>query len=315
MTQKIVVLLGGRSLERDISLKSGARVTAALESLGYRVVPLDIGPGLVDSLRSEKPDAVHIALHGQFGEDGMIQELLDFLGIPYTGCGALASMLAWDKDLTKRVLLADGVPTPAWVAFSADAIKEMGAARTLERIGDAIGGYPVCVKPARQGSALGIARVERFEDLADAMLAALGYDDKVLVEKWVEGTEIAVPVLGGNGDVEALPAVEIVPKGGQFDFDAMYTAGETEYFVPARLPDDVLARATETALAIHKRFGCRDISRMDAVVTADGTPQVLEISTQPGMTDTSIVPLCADESGLGFEGLVDRLVKAALARG
>lgn len=315
MTQKIAVLMGGRSLERDISLKSGARVTGALESLGYRVVALDVGPTLVDTLRSEKPDAVYVALHGQFGEDGLLQEMLEFLGIPYTGCAPLASMLAWEKDLTKRVLLKEGIPTPAWVAFSADAIKEMGAARTLDRVGDAIGGYPVCVKPARQGSALGISRVTRYEDLADAMLTALGFDSKVLVEKWVTGTEIAVPVLDGAEGPEALLAVEIVPKGGVFDFDAMYTAGETEYFVPARLDAAVLAKAAEMAASLHTRIGCRDISRMDAVVAEDGTVYVLECSTQPGMTDTSIVPLCAEAAGIGFEGVVDRIVKAALARG
>ena len=234
MAHKIAVLMGGRSLEREISLQSGARVVAALEARGHRVLALDLVPKLVDTLRTERPDAVYITLHGKFGEDGMIQELLEFLKIPYTGPGVLASMLAWDKDLTKRLFLTQGIPTPPWVAFSAEAIKDMGAARTLDLVGAEIGGFPVAVKPAEQGSALGLSRIENEGELAEAMLTALGYDTKVLVEKWIDGTEVAIPILDGPGGPVALPAVEIVPKQGLYDYESMYTQGETEYFVPAR---------------------------------------------------------------------------------
>lgn len=315
MSHKIAVLMGGRSLEREVSLQSGARVVEALEARGHRVLALDLVPKLVDTLRTERPDAVYITLHGKFGEDGMIQELLEFLKIPYTGPGVLASMLAWDKDLTKRLFLTHSIPTPPWVAFSAEAIKEMGAARALDLVGEAIGGYPVAVKPAEQGSALGLSRITEASGLAEAMLTALGFDRKVLVERWIDGTEIAVPILDGPNGPEALPAVEIVPKQGLYDYESMYTPGETEYFVPARLPDDVLARARDIATRVYTSLGCRDVSRVDMVVAEDGTPYVLECSTSPGLTETSVLAMSAGAAGIGFEEYVDRIVSAALARG
>jgi len=315
VTTKIAVLMGGRSLERDISLQSGARVVSALESCGHRVLALDLVPGLVNTLRSEKPDAVYITLHGKFGEDGMIQELLEFLKIPYTGSGVLASMLAWDKDLTKRLFLTTGIPTPPWLAFSAEAIKEMGAASALDLVGEEIGGYPVVVKPAMQGSALGLSKVEDASGLAEAMLTGLGYGSKVLVEKWIDGTEIAVPILDGPDGPEVLPAVEIVPKHGLYDYDSMYTVGETEYFVPARLPESVLGHAMDTARRVYTSLGCRDVSRIDMVVAEDGTPHVLECSTSPGLTETSVLAMSAEAAGVSFESLVDRIINAALARG
>lgn len=315
MAHKIAVLMGGRSLEREISLQSGARVVAALEARGHRVLALDLVPKLVDTLRTERPDAVYITLHGKFGEDGMIQELLDFLKIPYTGPDVLSSMLAWDKDLTKRLFVTQGIPTPPWVAFSVEAIKEMGAASALDLVGEEIGGYPVAVKPAEQGSALGLSRVESKKQLAEAMLTALGFDTKVLVEKWIDGTQVAISILDGPDGLEALPAVEIVPKRGFYDYESMYTAGETEYFVPARLPDDVLDRARDVAIRVYEQLGCRDVSRIDMVIAEDGTPYVLECSTSPGLTDTSVLVMSAEAAGISFEEYVDRIVSAALARG
>jgi len=315
VAHKIAVLMGGRSLEREISLQSGARVVAALEARGHRVLALDLVPKLVDTLRTERPDAVYITLHGKFGEDGMIQELLDFLKIPYTGPDVLSSMLAWDKDLTKRLFVTQGIPTPPWVAFSVEAIKEMGAASALDLVGEEIGGYPVAVKPAEQGSALGLSRVESKKQLAEAMLTALGFDTKVLVEKWIDGTQVAISILDGPDGLEALPAVEIVPKRGFYDYESMYTAGETEYFVPARLPDDVLDRARDVAIRVYEQLGCRDVSRIDMVIAEDGTPYVLECSTSPGLTDTSVLVMSAEAAGISFEEYVDRIVSAALARG
>ena len=315
MAPKIGVLMGGRSLERAISLVSGKRVCEALTSRGYRVVALDLVPELVDTLSSERPDAVYIALHGKLGEDGTVQELLEFLGIPYTGPNVLTSMLAWDKDLTKELLVKQGIPTPAWVSFSASAIKEMGAMRALDRIAGELGGYPLCVKPAEQGSALGLARVEDDRQLAEAILDALAYDTKVVVEKWVEGTEIAVSVIDGPNGPVVLPAVEIVPRSGIYDYNAMYTQGETDYFVPARLPEATLERASELARTVYELLGCRDVSRIDTIVDADGTPYVLECSTLPGLTETSVLVMAADAAGIAFDDLVDRVAKDALARG
>jgi D-alanine-D-alanine ligase len=315
MSKKIAVLMGGPSLERDVSLKSGERVTAALSRSGYRVVPLDVTSDLVDRLRSEKPDAVYIALHGRFGEDGTVQELLDFLDVPYTGPGVLANTLAWDKAISKRLFVREEIPTPEWVTLTSDAFKQMGAAAALDHITAAVGDFPLAVKPAKQGSALGLAKVEEADALPEALLAALSYDDKAIVERWVEGVELAVSVLDGKDGPEVLPSVEIEAKSGLFDFTAMYTAGETEYFVPARVADDVGAEIDRLAKAVHLVVGCRDVSRVDMVVGDDDVPYVLECNTSPGMTETSLLPMAAEHAGLGFDDVVDRLARSALARG
>jgi D-alanine-D-alanine ligase len=312
--EKIAVLMGGPSLEREVSLRSGERVFSALKAAGYRTLALDVNHELVETLRSERPDAVYIALHGKFGEDGTVQEMLEFLGIQYTGPGVIASALAWDKAVSKRLFREAGIPTPDWVTFTADAFKSMGAATALDLVPDAVGGFPMVVKPAEQGSALGLTRIEAAEHLPDALLSALGFGDKAIVETWVSGAEIAVSVLDGADGVEVLPPVEMVPKSGIFDFDAMYTRGETDYFVPARLSAPADARVRELAERVHVLLGCRDVSRVDMVVDADDTPWVLEVNTSPGMTETSLLPMAAEAVGMDFTALTDRLVRAALDR-
>jgi D-alanine-D-alanine ligase len=307
--------MGGRSLERDVSLRSGERVFEALKPLGYRALALDLTSDLVNTLRSEKPDCVYIALHGKYGEDGTVQELLEFLDIPYTGSGIVSSALAWDKSLSKQLFADSGVPTPRWVTFTADAFKEMGAASALDLVPAAVGGFPLVVKPTEQGSSLGLTKVGDADALPEALLGALGYGPAALAERWVEGCELAVSVLGSADDPEVLPPVEIVAKSGLFDFDAMYTRGETDYFVPARLEAEVDSRARELAARVHSLLGCRDVSRVDMVVSDDGTPWVLEVNTSPGMTETSLLPMAAQAVGLDFPALVDRLVRAALDRG
>ncbi len=315
MSKKIAVLMGGRSLERDVSLRSGERVTAALAAKGYRVIPLDITEDLVETLRSERPDAVYIALHGKFGEDGTVQELLEFLGIPYTGPGVLASALAWDTAISKRLFARNGVSTPPWATLTADAFKQMGAATALDLLVKAVGDFPLAVKPAQQGSALGLARVETADELPEALLAALSFNDKALVEQWIGGRELAVSVLDGEDGIEVLPPVEIEAKSGLFDFSAMYTPGETEYYIPARVAEEVDAEVRRLARTVHELLGARDVSRVDMVLDEEGTPYVLECNTSPGMTETSLLPMAAEAVGLGFEDLVDRLVLCALARG
>jgi D-alanine-D-alanine ligase len=315
MKEKIAVLMGGRSLEREVSLRSGERVFGALTELGYRAIALDVTPDLVDTLRREKPDAVYIALHGKFGEDGTVQEALEFLAIPYTGPGVVASSLAWDKSLSKRLFAEAGIPTPAWVTFTADAFKEMGAASALDLVPGAIGGLPAVVKPTKQGSALGLSRVDDPAELPDALLSALSFGDAAIVEKWVDGCELAVSVLDGPDGPEVLPPVEMVAKSGLFDFKAMYTAGETEYFCPARLSDDVMGDVVDLAARCHALLGCRDVSRVDMVVDDDGRPFVLEVNTSPGMTETSLLPMAAGAAGITFRQLVDRLARAAHCRG
>lgn len=314
MQEKIAVLMGGRSLEREVSLASGKRVLHALEGLGYRTLALDLTPDLVDSLRSEKPDAVYIALHGKLGEDGTIQELLEFLGIPYTGPGVLASAQAWDKALSKRIFAENGVPTPAWLTFSADAFKEMGAATALSLVPEKVGGFPLIVKPAEQGSGLGLSKVERAEDLAEALLGALSYSDKAIVEQWIDGCEIAVAVLEGPTGLEMLPVVEMVAKSGLFDFQSMYTVGATDYYVPARLDEGGLREVLRVAGLVHTLLGCRDVSRVDMVVGKDGVPYVLEANTSPGMTESSLLPMAAESAEMPLSQVVERLVTAALGR-
>jgi D-alanine-D-alanine ligase len=312
MKEKIAVLMGGRSLEREVSLRSGKRVCDALTERGYRVVPLDVTPELVAALRSERPDAAYIALHGKDGEDGAVQEVLEFLGIPYTGPGVVASTLAWDKAVSKRLFREHGIPTPAWVTFSTAAFKQMGAATALDLVPDAVGDFPLVVKPAEQGSALGLTRVTTAEELPNALMNALSYGDKAIVEKWIEGVELAVSVLDGSDGVRVLPPVEMVAKSGLFDFSAMYTPGETDYYVPARLDETVMAEVIRLAGDVHRLLGCRHISRVDMVVDADGTPYVLECNTSPGMTETSLLPMAAESVGVSFQELVELLARAAL---
>lgn len=324
--EKVAVLMGGRSLEREVSLKSGERVCAALSDLGYKVLPLDVTPELVSTLRAEKPDAAYIALHGKHGEDGTVQELLEFLDIPYTGPGVNASRMAWNKAVSKRILAEAGIATPAWVTFTADAFKDAGAATALDLVPARIGGYPLVVKPAEQGSALGLTRLDDPETpahpgdaggvsaLAEALLDALSYGDAAIVEHWVEGTELAVSVLGPADAPRVLPPVEIVAKSGLFDFNAMYTLGETEYYVPARLSPECMAAAERTAADVHRLLGCRDVSRVDMVCDAAGTPWVLECNTGPGMTETSLLPMAAEAAGTGFQELVESILRAALDR-
>jgi D-alanine-D-alanine ligase len=313
--EKIAVLMGGRSLEREVSLASGRHVCEALEEAGHYVLALDVTADLVQTLRSERPGAAYIALHGKYGEDGTIQELLEFLRIPYTGPGVVASALSWDKSVTKHLLAENNVPTPAWVTLTADAFKEMGAATAIDLMGEAVGGYPVAVKPSRQGSALGMRKVESVERLAEALLDALSYDTAAIVERWVDGMELAITVLGTGDQIEVLPAVEIVPTGALYDFDARMAADGADFFVPARITGDAAGRAAEAAAHVHRLVGCRDVSRIDLVIDSDGTPQVLECNTSPGMTENSLLPMAAEAAGMTFQDVVSRVISDALGRG
>lgn len=314
MREKIAVLMGGRSLEREVSLASGGRVCSALEALGYYVLALDVTADLVATLRSERPDAAYIALHGKYGEDGTIQELLEFLGIPYTGPGVVASALTWDKSVAKHLFAEHDIATPPWLTLTADAFKEMGAATAIDLMGPAVGGFPVAVKPSRQGSALGMYRCDDESQLAEALLDALGYDTSAIVERWIEGTELAVSVLGEGDTLDVLPPVEIVPKSGLYDFSARYAEGETDFFVPARVGHAAEDAVCELAAQVHRITGCRDVSRVDLVVDSDGRPWVLESNTSPGMTETSLLPMAAEAVGMSFQDVVSRVVRGALTR-
>jgi len=310
--EKIAVLMGGRSLEREVSLRSGHRVSEALKSKGHPVVKLDVDEQLVGNLKEEKVDLVYIALHGKYGEDGTVQQLLEILDIPYTGPGVFSSMMGFDKILSKELFVHEGVPTPDFFALSSDAFKEIGASAALDEVVAKIG-TPIVVKPARQGSALGIKFAQSATELPSALIAALSYDDKVVLERYMHGTEISISILG-NISPEALPPVEIVAKKGFFDFESMYTMGMTDYFIPARLEAGTIKQVQDLAVKVHKLLRCRDVSRVDMIVDEKLGPQVLELNTSPGMTETSLLPMSAAEAGIDFPELVERLVGFALAR-
>lgn len=307
---RVAVLKGGRSLERQVSLRSGGRVEDALERLGHDVVGIDVGGDLVPTLRRAEPDVAFVALHGREGEDGTLQELLELLGIPYTGSGPSACARCWDKVLAKHLMRDAGLPTPDFYAFSEAAFRELGAAEALPAIEDRLE-FPIVVKPARGGSSLGIKFASSAAEVPSALVAAFSYDRKVVLERHVAGRDLAVSVVAG----EALPVVEAVPNEEQFyDFEARYEIGRTTFVCPAALSADDTARAQELALEVWRLFGCRGVARVDLMRdAASGALTVLEANSVPGMTDTSLLPQAADAAGLGFDALIGRLVDLALA--
>jgi D-alanine-D-alanine ligase len=312
---KVAVLKGGRSLERQVSLRSGARVEDALHRLGHEVLPIDVGPDLVDKLQAGRPDVAFVALHGRGGEDGTVQELLELLGVPYTASGPSACIRCMDKVVTKHALRDAGIPTPDFYAFSQAAFGELGAARALPAIEERLA-FPLVVKPAGQGSALGIKFARTAADVPGAIVAAFSYDTKVLLERYVAGRDLAVSVLEGPDGPEALPVVEAVPQDEQFyDFEARYEIGRTHFTCPADLPAAVADRAAELALRTYGALGCYGFARVDLLLDdATGELTVLEANAIPGLTDTSLLPLAAEAAGIGFDALIDRVVELAVAR-
>jgi D-alanine-D-alanine ligase len=312
---KVAVLKGGDSLERQVSLRSGARVEDALDRLGHEVVPVDVGPDLVDRLGSERPDVAFVALHGRGGEDGTVQELLELLGIPYTASGPSACIRCMDKVVAKHALRDAGVPTPDFYAFSQAAFEELGAARALPAIEERLD-FPIVVKPAGQGSALGIKFAATAADVPGAIVAAFSYDTKVVLERHVAGRDLAVSVLEGPDGPEALPIVEAVPQDEDFyDFESRYEIGRTRFICPAELPDAVAERARELALESYRVLGCYGFARVDLMLdSASGELTVLEANVIPGLTDTSLLPLAAEAAGIGFEALIARVLELAVAR-
>jgi D-alanine-D-alanine ligase len=312
---KVAVLKGGDSLERQVSLRSGARVEHALDRLGHEVVAVDVGPDLVDRLTAERPDVAFVALHGRGGEDGTVQELLELLGIPYTASGPSACIRCMDKVVAKHALRDAGVPTPDFYAFSQAAFEELGAAKALPAIEERLD-FPIVVKPAGQGSALGIKFASTAADVPGAIVSAFSYDTKVVLERHVAGRDLAVSVLEGPDGPEALPIVEAVPRGEDFyDFEARYEIGRTEFICPAELPGEVTARARELALETYRVLGCYGFARVDLMLDdATGELTVLEANVIPGLTDTSLLPLAAEAAGIGFEALIARVLELAVAR-
>ena len=299
MTQAlhITVMLGGPSAEREVSLRSGAAVAAALRSLGHRVTELD--PRADDWILPPDTDVVFLALHGTYGEDGTVQQRLEDLGVRYTGCGPAASRLAFDKVLTKQRCVAAGVPTARFAVFaSADAPWPAGWEP------------PVVLKPVRQGSSVGLQFVDRVEQWPAALREALKFDTEVLLEERIVGRETTVAILDGV----ALPVVEVRPHTGVYDYQSKYTKGATEYFCPAELPSDVTARVQTAARGALAAVGGGDYARVDVMIRASGEPVVLEVNTLPGMTETSLFPKAAAAAGLSYPAVCQRMVDLAWRR-
>ncbi|MGN6215632.1 MAG: D-alanine--D-alanine ligase family protein [Solirubrobacterales bacterium] len=305
---KVAVLKGGRSLERGVSLRSGARVEDALERLGHEVLPIDAGGDLVKRLSAERPDVAFVAMHGVGGEDGTVQELLEILGIPFTGPGAAACARCMDKVLAKHAIEEAGLPTPDWFAFNQTAFRELGAADALGRLEETLG-FPLVVKPSRGGSSLGVKFAASPAEVPQALVSAFSYDERVLLERYVEGRELAVSVLAD----EPLPVVEaILLEGDRYDFEARYEIGRTRFACPAELGGEEERAVTEAALATYRALGCTGFARIDLILGADG-PWLLEANAIPGLTDTSLLPQAAEAAGLSFEQLVERILDLALA--
>jgi len=310
MKKNIAVLMGGRSLEREFSIKSGQRVSNALKKLGHNVIKLDIDESIVENLNSEKIDLAYIALHGKDGEDGTIQEILEVLNIPYTGPGVYPNVLSFDKIISKQIFMSLGIPTPPFYFLNTSSFRELGSSKLLPFIIKKIG-LPLVVKPSAQGSALGIRIVNDKESVPEAIISALSYSKKVILEKFIDGVELAVSIIGKEPRI--LPAVEIVPKKKFFDFESRSKTGETEYFVPARISASSDKKMKEVAMAVHNALKCTKLSRVDIIMDRkEEIPYVLELNTSPGMTDTSLLPMSAEAAGLSFEELVDEIIKMSL---
>jgi D-alanine-D-alanine ligase len=310
---RVLVLAGGLSYERDVSLKSGRRVIDALRGAGIDAQQRDADVALLPALRADPPDAVVIALHGATGEDGSLRGVLDLCDVPYVGCDALASRLAWDKPSAKAVLREAGIPTPDWVALPHDRFSELGAVAVLERIASRLQ-LPLMVKPAQGGSGLGAAVVRDESALPAAMVGCFAYDSTALVERYVTGMDVAVTVIDLGDGPQALPAVEIVPRNGVYDYAARYTAGLTTWHTPARLDSSAASAVADAAVAAHNALGLRDLSRVDMIVDGSGAPHVLEVNVAPGMTETSLLPMAIQAAGLDFGKVLAAMVSRAAGR-
>jgi D-alanine-D-alanine ligase len=309
----VVVLAGGLSPEREISLRSAEQVCAALSEAGVQAVLADADSSLLPRLRSDPPSAVFPVIHGAPGEDGAIREVLGLLGIPYVGSLPSACRVAFDKPVAKALVAAAGLTTPASVTLPREAFHDLGASGVIDLIVGELG-TSLFVKPSRGGSALGASAAQSASDLAAAIVACFAYGDTALIERLIPGTEIAVAVVDLGGGPRALPPVEIVAPRGGYDYTARYTAGQTEFYAPARLPGNVAAEAARAAVAAHVALGLRDLSRTDLIVDGSGTAYFLEVNVAPGMTSTSTLPMAMRADGLDFAACCRALLERAAAR-
>jgi D-alanine-D-alanine ligase len=301
-----VVASGGRSLEREVSLRSGRRAADALAALGHEVTELDPDRHFVRRVRELDPDFVFVAMHGRGGEDGTLQDLLEILGVPYTGSDVHASGRCLDKHSFKQLIQAQGLATPEWHSFNREAFSEFGAADSLDQLAEQLG-FPFVLKPARQGSSLGIKFVERAEDFSPAIVGALGYDERVLIERYVDGRELAVSVLGPAESPEVLPIIEIETDEPFYTFRAHYDPGAAT-MSEAELDEEVRERVKAAAADAYSAAGCRDLGRVDIILNREGVPYILEINTIPGLTETGPMRYAAQAAGMDFKELIARVI-------
>lgn len=327
--KRIGVIMGGASAEREVSLRSGTAVFNALKGLGYDVKAIEIAvegdlkasslkpqasslscssSQICETLRAENIDMVFLALHGGYGEDGAIQGLLEVVGIPYTGSGVLASALAMDKEMSKKIFLYHEIPVLPFKVLSKQPESGMQKNYGLSEVDFE---FPWVIKPVAEGSSIGISIVRASSSLQPAIEAAFRFCNRALVEKFLEGREVHVGVLNNR----ALGSVEIRPKSGFYSYEAKYTPGSTEYILPPDMPSDIIARAEEAALSACRALGCRGAARVDLIINAQGEPYVLEVNTIPGMTETSLLPKIAKQSGLDFPSLIEEILREVIARG
>lgn len=342
---RVAVLMGGPSAEREISIRTGRAVSEALRRLGHEVIQVDPtpedfagagrgdpGPGVLRPATSHWRDggaaghlsflalpdlrdceAAFIALHGELGEDGRIQAALDLAGLPYTGSGALASALSMNKDMSKKMFVHHGIPTPRWICASASSsgLNRAPADPSRSELDrsevEGIGGFPIVVKPNDQGSTIGLTVVQEESGLADALRTAAVYSDCVVLEKYIPGRELTVSILDGS----ALPVLEIVPEGGLYDYTRKYVKGKSRYEVPAELDDDLAGRVRELGLRAFNALGCRGFGRVDFRLSPENEAFCLEVNTVPGMTETSLVPMAARAENVSFDQLVSRILASA----
>jgi D-alanine-D-alanine ligase len=312
LSPRVLVLAGGLSHERDVSLRSGRRVADALRDAGCEVTVRDVDEQLLDVVRSAQVDVVWPVLHGASGEDGAVRDVLSLVGVPFVGSPASACRVTWSKPVAKGVAAAAGLATPAFVALPHGTFRELGASRVLSAIVDRLG-LPLVVKPAAGGSALGASAVRTAEALPRAMVDCFAYGDVALVEQHVSGVEVAVSVVDLPEGPTVLPPVEIVPDGVLYDYDARYTAGATEFFCPARLTEPAMEAVKAAALTAHRAFGLRHLSRTDLIVDSAGVPWFLEVNVAPGMTETSLLPQSIEAAGLKAGALYREIVERVIS--
>jgi len=312
-TLNIMVLAGGISHEREVSLRSGRRVADALLEAGHEVTIVDPDARLFDLLMNEKPDVVWPAVHGASGEDGALLDLLDASGVSYVGPHAASARLAWNKPVAKTLVQRAGIATPESITLPREAFRELGASTVLEVVTQGLG-HDLVIKPAQGGSSQGVSLVSSADALPRAMVDAYTYYEVALLEKRAYGTEVAVTVIDDGSGPRALPVVEIVPSDGFYSFEARYNAGETTFFTPARLSEMVLAAVSEAAVVVHETLGLDYLSRIDFIIDESGNPIFLEANALPGLTETSSAPLAIEASGTAASTLFNALALRAAQR-